>query len=802
MVAYSQGAPTAAPPTPTPAARGRSAIWIAYGLISLALTVYLALLVFGGSQYEELLEDWIVTGFEIVVSGMCIARGIMRRRGRLMALTLGASLLAWSLGDLALTAESIGGVTPPTPSLADAFYLAFFPLAYVAVVLFMRGDTRRLSTPSWLDGTIAGLGAAAVCAAFAFNTLEHAAGGSPLEVATNLAYPIGDLLLLFLVVGGTAMLSGRNKAPWLLLATGVAINVAGDTLNLFGSSVGATRAGSVVNTMAWPTAILLMSMAVWVRPGHSDPFAPQKPPGFLLPGLAAASALTILVVGTLDEMSKVAIGLAAATLIVVGVRLARSAQSLRSLTQKRYRQSVTDDLTGLSNRRYLFATLEAYFADEESAPTPERSLAFLFVDLNRFKELNDSFGHSAGDEVLKQLGARLNASLRDSDALIRLGGDEFAVVLMDADGDYATMVAERLTASLEDPFVLEAVSPHISASIGIALAPANATDTAGLVWCADVAMYRAKGEGSPFALYEHEEDFEGSGNGLRLAEELRAAIDTDQLVLHYQPQRDLCSDQILTVEALLRWPHPRLGLVPPLKFLPVAEEAGLMRALTTWVLEQALTQCAAWREDGHQISVAVNVSPTNLLDTGFTDQVAKLLERNGLPADALVLELTETSIITEFERCRLVIQKLRDLGVVVSVDDFGSGFTSLAYLSSLAVGELKLDRTFITRMATGEVERGTQLVRATIELGHALGLRIVAEGVEDDATLALLSDFGCDLAQGYLIEKPKPAEELTFERRASESVAAPAAPDESARSRTRPAPPRGLLGRNAVREAL
>ena len=246
------------------------------------------------------------------------------------------------------------------------------------------------------------------------------------------------MLLLFLVVGGTAMLSGRSKAPWLLLATGVAFNVAGDTFNLFGSSFGASRVGVISDAIAWPVSILVISMAVWVRPGRSDPFAPQRPPGLLLPGLAAVSALAILVVGTMHDTSRVAIGLATATLMVVGVRLALSARSLRSLTQKRYRQSVTDDLTGLANRRYLFNTLDAFFADEAAAPPPGRRLAFLFVDLNRFKELNDAFGHSAGDEVLKQLAARLKDSLRASDVLIRLGGDEFAVVLMNAGADYAT----------------------------------------------------------------------------------------------------------------------------------------------------------------------------------------------------------------------------------------------------------------------------------------------------------------------------------------------------------------------------
>jgi diguanylate cyclase len=735
-------------------------VWIVYGLMGGLLVGYLGHLVFRShDQYSSLLDGWLVAGFEVVAAGLCLAKGLLWRRGRAVALVLGAALLSWSIGDVALTAESAGGATPPTPSLADAFYLGFFPLAYVAVVLFMRGEVRRLNTPSWLDSAVAGLGAAAVCAAFAFRSVEHVAGGNALAVATNLAYPIGDLLLLVLVVGGTAMLAGRRKAPWLLLAGGIALNVAGDTFNLFHSSVGASHVGAVVNGVAWPAAILLMSMAVWVRPGHSDALALQKPTGFLLPGLAAVAGLAILVLGTLRHMDPVAVGLATAALVVVGIRLAISVRAMRTLTQVRHRQSVTDDLTGLSNRRHLFDVLDAFFAEQEGMSAPRR-LAFLFLDLSRFKEINDSFGHPAGDEVLRQLGARLRGSLRDSDLLVRLGGDEFAIVTMDANGDDATAIAQRLMASLEQAFVLDGVSMQVGASIGIALAPDDATDASRLVWCADVAMYRAKLGGLAIALYD--QDLDDGGNRLGLADELRVAVNEGLLELHYQPQLDLRTGEILAVEALVRWPHPRLGLVPPLKFLPLAEDAGLMGTLTNWVLGEALGQCASWRAAGRAMVVSVNISATNLLEAGFTGQVRELLQRHRLPAHALVLELTETSIITEYDRSKVVIEELRGLGLVVSIDDFGTGFTSMAHLTSLAVGELKLDRTFITSLATGESGRDLQLVRATIDLGKALGLRVVAEGIEDSDTLDLLSDLGCDVAQGYLIGKPKPANELAF----------------------------------------
>jgi diguanylate cyclase len=636
----------------------------------------------------------------------------------------------------------------------------------------MRGEVRRLATPSWLDGAVAGLGTAAVCAAFVFEKVLHLTGEGPAATATNLAYPTGDVLLLSLVVGGSAVMSGRRKAPWLLMAAGIAINAIGDTANLFGSSFGASQLGVILDAIAWPTSILVLSMSVWLQSRPSNPLTVQKPGTFVIPGLSAACALVVLFVGNLHSTSRLALGLATATLLLVGIRLVVSVRGMRALSLERRHQSLTDELTGLGNRRCLYTVLDAFFADYDATAAQPRSLAFLFIDLDHFKEVNDTFGHPAGDKLLQQLGPRLSSCLREADLLIRLGGDEFVVVLVDGDADYATAVAQRLTDGLAEPFVLEAARARISASIGIALAPTDATDSASLLWCADVAMYRAKLGGAPFAIYQP--DLDKNGNRLLLLDELRTAIEERQLVLHYQPQLDLLTGEIVAAESLLRWVHPRLGIVPPLEFLPLAEEADLMGPVTTLVLTDALAQCAAWRRAGTPLSVSVNISPTNLLDLRFTSLVRHLLESHGVPAEALVLEITETSVISDFDRSQSVIQELSDLGIAVSIDDFGAGFTSLGHLSSLAVKELKLDRTFIAGLASGESERDLELVRATIDLGHAMGLRIVAEGIEDYATLELLSDLGCDLGQGNFISKPRPANRLTFVPRLASSQPAAA----------------------------
>ena len=736
-------------------------MWVGYAVLSLLIVVYLiSLLVRSPIQQWTWLDGWTICGIEVAASLMCITRGLNKHPGRAAPLALGFALLSWSLGDLLLTFESLGGRNPPTPSWADLFYLGFYPLAYIAAVQLLRKAMGRLSRPNWLDGLVAGLGASAVCAAFAFHDIVHAAGGSALSAATNLAYPVGDLLLLSLVIGGTVLLSGRGTTPWFLLAAGISLNVFGDTFNLFQNGILDSRVGTDVNAIAWPVSIVLMSMSVWLKPRSIDPMRVQRTAGFMLPSVAAVAGLSILVAGTVHTVTRVALGLATATLVVVGARLSLSARDLRLVTEERHRQAQTDELTGLGNRRHLLHVIDTYFADFNDPWTAERTLAFLFIDLNHFKEINDSFGHPAGDELLRQLGPRLMRAVPTSGSVFRLGGDELAVLLVDVNAEEATKVAQRIIAEVVEPFFLHKMSASVGASIGIALAPQDATEGTGLMWCADTAMYRAKLGNISHVFYD--QGIDGGEQQLNLVEELRDAVEEGRFVLHYQPQLDLRTGEIRAVEALIRWPHPRLGLVPPLKFIPLAEDAGLMQELTTWVLGEAMAQCAAWRSTGRMLAVSVNVTTTNLLQEGFTDLVVDLLKQNGLPGEALVIEITETSIITDFARSKAVIEELRDLDIIVSIDDFGAGFTSLAYLSSLAVGELKLDRSFISGLSGDGKERDLELVRATIQLGHDMRLRVVAEGIEDVATLDLLSELGCDLAQGYYISRPMPANKLAF----------------------------------------
>lgn len=743
--------------TPRDAHRPRG-IWVLYGFLGMVLVAFLfSLITLGPTRNPLWLDGWMVVGFEFIASSLCIASGLRRQQERTVPLLLGLALLSWTIGNLVFTVESMGGKIPPQASLADVFYIGFYPLAYFGLVLLMLRAARQLVPATWLDGVVTGLGAAAVVTCFGFTPLLHQVEGSTLGVVTNLAYPIGDALLLVFVLCGFATMAGRPRAQWVLLTLSCLVVAAGDTAYLLTTTPVAPELLYVLYGISWPAAILLISASTWLPSVPTKMAASQRTPSFLLPGLGALASLVVLFVGTQVHVGIFALGFATATLGVVGVRVWFSMLTLRQLTDDNRQRSVTDQLTGLGNRRRLFTVLDAYFADQSDPRKPRQRLDFLFVDLDHFKEINDSFGHSAGDEVLRQLGPRLKEALRSTDVLLRLGGNEFGVVITDGTVDQTATVARRLIQRLEQPFLVDSVSVRISASIGGATALTDAWDSAGLLRCGDLAMYRAKTRETKFEVFQKDIDDEGSR--LRLGEELTRAVKFGDLILHYQPQLDLRSGEINSVEALLRWPHPRLGLVPPLEFLPLAEEAGLMQSLTGQVLEQALVQCSTWRSTGRALEVAINISVSNLLDPAFIDLVRSRLSHYHLPASLLIIEITETTVISDFEKCKSAIAQLRDMGIVVSIDDFGAGYTSLAYLGDLAVGELKLDRTFITKLNKLN-RRDLALVRATVELAHTQGLRVVAEGIEDSATLGLLTGVGCDLAQGYFIGRPAPAAEL------------------------------------------
>jgi diguanylate cyclase (GGDEF)-like protein len=699
-----------------------------------------------------LLDGWVVPLIGAGAGLLCLARALLVRQGRAAWAILGLGQGLYAFGTIYWWRWVAPLEQQPYPSLADLLWLSFYPLAYVALVLLVRQRIRRLQASMWLDGLVGGLGAAGLAAGLAFHTILDATGGGVAAVAVYLTYPMADLLLLVLVMGALGLMGGWPDRVLWLLALGMVVFAAADTINLFRQASETFQPGTPLDAL-WVVAQTLVGLAAW-RPPRLD--RAERLEGWAvlaIPSLFALSSIGVLVLGNFQPISTLAVLLATGTLLAVVVRTALTFREVRSLAESR-RQALTDDLTGLGNRRLLYRQLETALARRAEG----QAVALLIVDLDRFKEINDALGHHMGDQLLRQIGPRLANQLRPDDLLVRLGGDEFAVLVADTDPANATAVAQRLLDGQTEPFDLDGVALHVDASIGLALCPDHADTATALLQRADVAMYQAKAGHHGWQTYafggEHQ-----ARDRLQTIEDLRGALDHDELVLYYQPKIDPRSRQVVGVEALVRWAHPTHGLLYPDRFLPLAEQTGLMRQLTLIVLQTALRQGQAWRGEGLDLPVAVNLSVANLLDAHLARQVGDLLASLGLPARALELELTEDTLMADPVRSKQVLGELRALGLRLAVDDYGTGYSSLAYLQELAVDELKLDKSFTMRMA--EDAGAAAIVRTTVDLAHSLGLTMVAEGVESEAALVELARLGCDVAQGFHISKPLPAEQLT-----------------------------------------
>jgi diguanylate cyclase (GGDEF)-like protein/PAS domain S-box-containing protein len=433
----------------------------------------------------------------------------------------------------------------------------------------------------------------------------------------------------------------------------------------------------------------------------------------------------------------------------------RDVSERKELERALTRQAFTDQLTGLPNRALLHDRTQQALG---LAGRQGLTAALLLIDLDRFKEVNDTLGHHHGDLLLQQVADRLNGTLRASDTVARLGGDEFAVLLPQITSvQEATVVADKLSAAIEAPFTVDGLSLDVDASIGVAVYPDHASDANQLLQRADVAMYAAKATHAGYTVYAPGLD-QHNPRRLGLLGQLRRALAAGELVVHYQPKADVRSLRILGVEALVRWQHPDYGLLGPGEFVPLAETTGLIRPLTAYVLDAALRQCRTWQDAGHRLSVAVNLSTRCLLDLTLPDQITQLLANHAVAPEWLVLEITESTIMTDPSRALEILNRLHALGVQLAIDDFGTGYSSMAYLKQLPVDELKVDRSFVKHLH--ENQSDAVIVRSTVDLGHNLGLRVVAEGVEDKATLKHLATLGCDSLQGYYLSKPMPPAEL------------------------------------------
>jgi diguanylate cyclase (GGDEF)-like protein len=414
--------------------------------------------------------------------------------------------------------------------------------------------------------------------------------------------------------------------------------------------------------------------------------------------------------------------------------------------------AATDELTGLANRERFREAVEQRIAAEG----PNGRFALLLMDLDRFKEVNDTLGHHYGDVLLRDLGPRLVSAVGNGGLVARLGGDEFGILPADRFGDPGVLesIITRLSATVGQPFKVDELSLEVGSSIGVARYPQDGNDSHALLRCADIAMYAAKEAQTDYKLYAAEQN-QHSVRRLNVLSDIRHALTADEIVVHYQPIVDLDDRTVTGAEGLVRWQHPRHGLIPPDAFVQTVEQTGLIGPLTRHVLEHAIAECAKWRHDGRDLSVAVNLSVRNLLDRDLPREIERMLDSYHVPAHALQLEITESMIMTDPERALATVSRLSGLGMRLSVDDFGTGYSSLANLRRLPIDELKIDRSFVSPMLQDESD--LIIVRSTINLGHDLGLRIIAEGVEDGPTLERLAALGCDLAQGYHLSRPMPA---------------------------------------------
>lgn len=414
------------------------------------------------------------------------------------------------------------------------------------------------------------------------------------------------------------------------------------------------------------------------------------------------------------------------------------------------RLAYEDTLTALPNRAMFLDRLQQAVLTARRTNDP---VSVMMLDLDRFKVINDSLGHAAGDQVLREVAHRLRELLRDSDTVARLGGDEFAVLLPTGTSDGVAIVAQRILRTLEAPIMLEGQPVDIGASIGVACFPEHDDEGDSLLRHADVAMYVAKRANSGYAIYDPRYE-EGRQTQLSLLSELRRAVENEELSLFYQPKIDLKTGTIRRAEALVRWIHPTRGFVPPVEFIPFAEQTGYIKRVTRWVVERAVQQAGEWHRDRLDIAISVNISTRDLMGNELVDLVPALLQKHAVPAEQLCLEITESGFMEDPARALETLGRLHALGLRLSVDDFGTGYSSLAYLKKLPVKELKIDRSFVMHMV--EDEDDATIVRSTIELGHNMGLEVVAEGVEDRAGMEFLKRLNCDQVQGYYISKPLP----------------------------------------------
>ncbi|HUZ19390.1 MAG TPA: EAL domain-containing protein [Acidimicrobiales bacterium] len=705
----------------------------------------------------------------------CVVAGIVRRRpaDRGGWLAIAAGNLSFVVGDAVYDFyQFVLHRATPFPSAADAFYLAGYPFLIFGVARLTRGRARgQGARESYADAAIVAIGALALSWHFLMGTYAHDATIGSFGKLVNLAYPVLDLGVLFIVVQGLVFGTARRPVHRLLAAAMVSMIVADfvyDLMVLNGTyAVGSpVDAGWLVSYVLVGAAALHPTMALDLdgRPTDRSGLRRRLP----LVALAGLVVPLILLIGSLDglESDVAPLALMALVLFVLVVlrmwwmlkRIAEQTSSLEealavreSLEGELRHRAFHDSLTGLANRALLQDRVEHALG---AASRGHGSVALCFCDLDGFKTINDSLGHIVGDATLVAAGKRLAAAIRPGDTVARLGGDEFAVLMEDgADPATAAAVAERIVSVMRHPVEVDGRAIVLSVSVGVAIGDV-ATTSEELLSQADSAMYAAKSNGRDrFEVFERSM-LARTVERLELTNAFSGALERGEFLLEYQPQFALGDGQLEGFEALIRWEHPRFGLIGPQRFIPLAEETGHIIPIGRWVIEQACEQAARWSDHhGSPLVIAVNLSSRQLADPQLADDVRTALAMSGLSADQLVLEITESSLVVDTGRALSVLRELKSIGVQLAIDDFGTGYSSLNYLRQFPIDLLKIDKAFVDPLAdpTGE---GEAFITTIVSLARSLGLHIVAEGIEHVEQQIQLARLGCDSAQGFLMSRP------------------------------------------------
>jgi len=686
-------------------------------------------------------------------------RASRRQHGPMRAVWawLSAGIAAWGAGQAAYTVLYITTNTNPFPSVADVGYLALIPAFAIGILHLPRPRLAPLQRASFaIDLVIVILAVGDVLWDVTVRDTISAYEGQPFALSVALAYPLTDLLLCALLF--TLLLwRPRHLSPsqLTLLMGGLLLFLVADVVYAYQSGNGTYRLATPLDALwAWGALLFAGAAHLASRSRPRDALDAtgwvERPEGNVLVPNAAiivAYAMFFLVHAASSEHRGLDPAMGIVTVLVL-VRQVLGLLDNRALHARLAFQAEHDHLTGLLNRVHLHERLTRAI---RRAQASGQIVAVLFIDLDRMKLINDSFGHGVGDQVLREMARRMTATVGADGTVARAGGDEFVVILGDLrDATEAVAVAERLLRAAALPVSASGQHVFITASIGIAICPADTVDAELAVQYADVAMYHAKRHGKNAWCFHDERASGASAEQLRLDTHLRAALQHDEFGLHYQPIVRL-TGEVVGYEALLRWESPVLGSVPPLRFMTVAEDHGLIHAVGTWALRAALQQVRAWRDAGDtDVYVSVNVSAVEFARSSFVEDVRNGLDTYRLPGEALMLELTEGTLIRDLRGSIEQLHELRALGVRVAVDDFGTGYSSLSYLQQLPVQYVKVDQSFVERLNSS----GMSLVRAMVTMAHSLELRVVAEGIETIEQVEALARLGCDYGQGFYFGRP------------------------------------------------